>query len=85
MHLLKVAMAALPDSLSDVIYVVAGQTHPSAFNRVGENYRNRLIDLAELLGIGERIVFIDRFMDVDSVDLRSLVRAWSFAICGRLR
>ena len=71
------AIAALPASLSDVIYVVAGQTHPSAFKRVGERYRNQLVDLAQQLGISDRIVFIDRFMDVDEIaDLLSITEVF---------
>lgn len=67
------AIAALPAELSDVIYVVAGRTHPGVVRRQGEVYRQRLEQLTEQLGMSERVVFIDRFMDVKEIaDLLSI-------------
>jgi len=55
---------ALPRILSrhnNVVYVIAGATHPQVWRREGDRYRLQLQALAETLGVGENVVFHNRF------------------------
>jgi glycosyltransferase involved in cell wall biosynthesis len=45
----------------DVMYVVLGNTHPGVKKRNGEEYRDHLKQMAEDLGVGKHLVFINRF------------------------
>ncbi len=70
---LQHVIAALPRVLAthpDVIYVVAGATHPNLVRGEGEAYRKMLMDLAKSLGVAGHVRFIDRFIPRDQlVDL----------------
>jgi glycosyltransferase involved in cell wall biosynthesis len=55
---------ALPRILSqhkDVVYVIAGATHPQVRAREGDRYRLQLQTLAMELGVEENVVFHNRF------------------------
>lgn len=59
------AIAALPRILRrhpDVVYLVAGATHPEVARRDGESYRRRLTGLATDLGVAERVLMLDAFL-----------------------
>jgi len=61
---------ALPRILSrhsDVIYVVAGATHPHVKRRDGEQYREYLQNLARDLGVQDNVIFHDRFVDAQEL------------------
>jgi glycosyltransferase involved in cell wall biosynthesis len=65
---------ALPRILSrhkNVVYVIAGATHPHVRHREGDRYRIELQALAESLGIKEHVVFVNRF--VSPHEMASLV------------
>ncbi len=67
---------ALPDIVSahpEVIYYVVGATHPHCKAESGEQYRLGLHHRAKKLGVGDNIVFHDRFLDRD--ELLEIVRA----------
>lgn len=66
------ALALLQDSNPDLTYTVIGQTHPKVFERDGHQYREMLARLAEELGVDNRVVFDDRYIDLN--DLGSRVR-----------
>jgi hypothetical protein len=73
---LETAVHALPQIVSrypDARYVIAGRTHPEVSRWHGETYRESLGQLAAELGVAERIVFIDRFLD--SRELHDLLAA----------
>jgi glycosyltransferase involved in cell wall biosynthesis len=56
---------ALPTILSrhsNVIYMVAGATHPHVLRREGEKYRVSLQKLAADLGVGDNVIFRNRFV-----------------------
>lgn len=58
------AIAAMPRILAahpDALYVVAGATHPNLVRQEGESVRQGLTDLAEALGVADRVQFINRF------------------------
>ncbi len=61
------AMPAVIAACPDAIYVVLGATHPHLVKRHGEAYRQSLIDRAEQLGIADHVVFIDRFVDRETL------------------
>jgi glycosyltransferase involved in cell wall biosynthesis len=56
---------ALPRILSrhrDVVYIIAGATHPHVWLREGDRYRLQLQALAKRLGVEENVVFHNRFL-----------------------
>ncbi len=56
---------ALPSILSrhsNVVYVIAGATHPLVRRREGDRYRLQLQALAKKLGVEENVVFHNRFV-----------------------
>lgn len=67
------AMASLRDLDPVPTYVIAGETHPKVAARSGERYREGLQKQAADLGIADRVVFEDRYLDGSS--LRALARA----------
>ncbi len=67
---------ALPDIISshpEVIYYVVGATHPHCRAESGEDYRLNLHHRAKELGVGDNIVFLDRFLERD--ELLEIIRA----------
>jgi glycosyltransferase involved in cell wall biosynthesis len=56
---------ALPHILSrhkNVVYIVAGATHPHILRREGDLYRERLQALAKEMGVESKVIFHDRFV-----------------------
>ena len=67
---------ALPSILSrhgDVVYIIAGATHPQVRLREGDRYRIQLQALARELGVEQNVVFYNRFFTPQA--MASLVRA----------
>lgn len=67
---------ALPRILSehrDVVYVIAGATHPHVRIREGDRYRIELQALAKRLGVEKNVVFFNRFFSPQ--EMTSLVEA----------
>src|SRR4029077_5030859 len=46
----------------DVLYLIAGQTHPDLLRVQGESYRNSLIAQIRSLGLDDHVAFIDHYM-----------------------
>ena len=70
------AISALPAIVRqhpDVLYVIAGATHPNLVRHAGESYRESLVKLAEELGVTRNVAFIDRF--IPEKELVSLIAA----------
>lgn len=64
---LEDAIAALPAIAArhpEVVYLVVGATHPHVRAHSGEGYRLSLLRLAEKLGVADRVLFHDRFVDL---------------------
>jgi glycosyltransferase involved in cell wall biosynthesis len=57
------AMPSILERRPDAVYVVLGATHPNLVRDQGEAYRRGLEARARGLGVGERVVFLDRFVD----------------------
>jgi beta-1,2-mannobiose phosphorylase / 1,2-beta-oligomannan phosphorylase len=55
-------MPAIRDSHPNVLYLIAGQTHPELIRRDGEKYRKHLVDLVERLGLKGHVSFLDLYM-----------------------
>jgi glycosyltransferase involved in cell wall biosynthesis len=56
---------ALPEILSkhkNVVYIVAGATHPHILRREGDHYRESLQALAKELGVESQVIFHNRFV-----------------------
>ncbi|MFT3976237.1 MAG: glycosyltransferase [Sphingomonas bacterium] len=61
------AMPAVLKSHPDLIYIIAGATHPALRREQGEAYRESLIALAEDMGVADNIRFLNRFLDDDEL------------------
>ncbi|WP_018183864.1 glycosyltransferase family 4 protein [Kaistia granuli] len=61
------AMPEILESRPDAVYVVLGASHPNLVRDHGESYRDSLKTRARDLGIEDRIVFRDQFVDRDTL------------------
>lgn len=69
---LETVVKALPEIIrhhSDVHYVVLGNTHPGVLRAYGEEYRESLIALANDLGVGDHLHFINQFVSEEELML----------------
>ena len=67
---LETAIAALPAIVErhpEVLYLIAGRTHPQVARREGEQYRLMLERRVVDLGLGDHVEFDDRFLSVDEL------------------
>jgi hypothetical protein len=63
-------IAALPHILSrhkNVVYIVAGATHPHILSREGDHYRAHLQALAKEIGVGSSVIFHNRFVSPEEM------------------
>lgn len=58
------ALPRIVERIPNVIYLVVGATHPFEKNRSGERYRQSLMTMADRLGVGENIRFINQYLDL---------------------
>jgi glycosyltransferase involved in cell wall biosynthesis len=61
---------ALPQILSkhkNVVYIVAGATHPHVFRREGDRYRTHLQALAKEMGVEANVIFKNRFVSPEEM------------------
>ena len=67
---IEVVIEALPAIVAEhpqVLYLVAGNTHPEVVKREGEQYRLQLERLVRDLDLTEHVHFLDRFLTVDEL------------------
>jgi glycosyltransferase involved in cell wall biosynthesis len=67
---LETAIEALPAIIErhpEVLYVIAGRTHPDIAHREGERYRMGLEQTVVDLGLEDHVEFDDRFLSVDEI------------------
>jgi len=67
------ALPALITDHPDLIYCIAGATHPNLIAREGEAYRSGLLALAQNLGVADHLHWIDAFIETD--ELLDLIEA----------
>jgi glycosyltransferase involved in cell wall biosynthesis len=61
------AMPAIIAGCPNATYVVLGATHPNLVRREGEAYRERLVARADELGVRDQVVFLDQFVDRETL------------------
>ena len=66
----ETAIEALPSIIErhpEVLYLIAGSTHPEIVRREGEQYRLMLERRVVDLGLGDHVEFDDRFLSIDEL------------------
>ena len=61
------ALPAIVERHPDVLYVIAGRTHPDVAHREGERYRLGLEQAVLDLGLEDHVEFDDRFLSVEEI------------------
>ena len=67
---IEFVIEAMPKIVADhpgATYIVVGATHPHILASNGEAYRESLIKLAETLGVGASVRFVDRFVSIEEL------------------
>jgi glycosyltransferase involved in cell wall biosynthesis len=67
---IEAVIAALPAIVAehpDLVYCIAGATHPNLVAREGEAYRNRLHAQAAALGVSDHLHWIDAFLEISEL------------------
>ncbi|MEK9156449.1 MAG: glycosyltransferase [Patescibacteria group bacterium] len=57
------AVSRLAKRFPDMVYLIAGATHPDILKREGELYRKRLEKLVRDWSLSDRVIFINRYLD----------------------
>jgi polysaccharide biosynthesis protein PslF len=65
-HMIR-AMPRIAATCPDALYVVVGATHPQVKCQEGEIYREGLVEMAESLGVGANVRFIDSFLSLSQL------------------
>ncbi len=61
------ALPKIVDRHPDVLYLIAGETHPDLRRHEGEAYRNRLQQLIEELGVGRHVAFVNHYLSKQEI------------------
>lgn len=61
------SLPAILEKHSNVVYIVAGVTHPHILRQEGERYREELQRLAERLGVSEQVIFNNHFVSAEEL------------------
>jgi glycosyltransferase involved in cell wall biosynthesis len=61
------AMPRIAAVYPDVVYRIVGATHPQVKRHEGETYRESLVEMAEALGVGKNVEFVNRFLLLDDL------------------
>jgi glycosyltransferase involved in cell wall biosynthesis len=61
------ALPRIVERFPDVLYLVVGATHPFEKHRSGERYRESLEQLAQKLGVGKNVRFVNQYLDLDGL------------------
>ena len=61
------ALPALVEAHPTLLYQIVGATHPNLVRHEGEAYRERLVALAESLGVSAHVEFVNAFLEQDEL------------------
>jgi len=61
------AISYLKDKYPDIVYLVAGETHPNLKKKMGEAYRESLVELIQALGVDDNIKFINKYLSLEEL------------------
>jgi predicted GH43/DUF377 family glycosyl hydrolase/glycosyltransferase involved in cell wall biosynthesis len=61
------AMPAVVERHPDALYLIAGQTHPELLKQRGEEYRNRLLETVDRLGLADHVLFVNQYLEQQDI------------------